>query len=185
MLIRWFALFCWSWGIWTLLTWTRTAEQVGIGALLAAITALVCAPLGPAGGPWRLLPPRRLAALAALLAVTSVRLVRANLSLSRRIWSRHPPLRSGMVIVPTLARTDGELTAVTILTSLVVDSQLVDVDRARHEAQYHVVWIDDPSPAANRRHINAPVERLLLKVTRRGRPLGAPRGGGPTARAAR
>jgi multicomponent Na+:H+ antiporter subunit E len=153
---RWLAVFCWAELTWTLLTWTATAEQIGVGVAVSAAAAFACAPLGDVAGPWVLLDPRRAWALLRLGAVSAVRVVRANLSLTRRIWSRTVPLPSGMVITPTRARTDGELTAVGLITSLIVDSQLVDLDRYRHELQYHVVAVGGDPP-------NAAVEELVVR----------------------
>jgi multisubunit Na+/H+ antiporter MnhE subunit len=85
------ALFCWAFGVWVLLTWTLTLEQVAFGAAIALGTAAALAPLGEVGGPWRLLTPRRLAATAALLAVAAGRMVAANLRLTRTIWDPAAP----------------------------------------------------------------------------------------------
>ncbi len=159
MVGRWLAIFCWAELTWTLLTWTATVEQIGVGVAVSAAAAFACAPLGRVAGPWVLLSPRRAWALLRLGALAGTRVVGANLALSRRIWSRAMPLPSGMVITRTAARTDGELTAVGLITSLIVDSQLVDLDRYRHELQYHVVAVGGGDP-------NAPVEPLVLGVTR-------------------
>src|SRR5690348_9682273 len=95
------ALTAWAFLFWLLLTWTATAEQLLFGAGLSLATALAIAPLGPVVGPWRL-GPRRLGGLAALTARSAIAVLRANASLTRRIWfAPHPP--SGMVIVPTRA----------------------------------------------------------------------------------
>jgi multicomponent Na+:H+ antiporter subunit E len=159
--MRWLAVFCWAYLTWAVLSWTLTIEQVLIGVLLSALTALACAPLGPVAAPWSVLRPRRVAALARLAAVVAVRVVRANVALSQRIWSPRLPLRSGMIIVPTTARGDAALAAVGVLTSVIVDSQLVDLDRVRHELQYHGVWIDSTDSGRNRERINAPIEERL------------------------
>jgi multicomponent Na+:H+ antiporter subunit E len=92
--------------------------------------------------------------------------VRANLSLTRRIWMPSRPVRSGMVIVPTATRTDGEVAASGLLTSLVVDNQLVDLDGTRHELQYHVMALPD-GPA--REAVNGPLERRVLAVAQASR----------------
>ncbi len=162
---RWVAAFCWAMLTWTLLTWTATVEQVLVGAVLSAGVATACAPLGSLAGPWRLLAPRRLLAMVALAFTVAGRVVVANARLTRLVWSRHVRPPSGMVIVPTTARSEGELAAVAVLTSVVVDSQIVDVDRQRHELQYHVVWAG-PDSDANRRRINAPIEDRLAGITR-------------------
>src|SRR5581483_11542116 len=109
----------WAFLAWLLLTWTRTAEQLLFGAGLAVLTGLVCATLGPVAPPWALLRPARLAAVVRLVAFAAVEIVRANLSLSRRIWTPGRPLRPGMVIVPTELDGDGGQTAVALITSLI------------------------------------------------------------------
>jgi multicomponent Na+:H+ antiporter subunit E len=164
VLRRWWALFWWAYLAWTVLSWTRSVEQVVVGALLSALTALICARLGPVAGPWTLLRPRRAAALARLAVVVVVRVVRANVRLSRRIWSARIPLRSGMLVVPTGVSGDGALTAVGLLTSVIVDSQLVDLDRRRHELQYHGVWIEQAEARRGRDRINGPIEDLLRRA---------------------
>jgi multicomponent Na+:H+ antiporter subunit E len=161
------ALFCWGYLVWVLLTWTLTLENELFGAGIALAVAAALAPLGNVAGPWQLLTPRRLAALAALLLSAAGQILRANLRLSRLIWHprlrrRDGPLRSGMVIVPTRARADGQLAAVGVITSLIVDNQLADLDRSRAELQYHAVRVPEGTPEQKRQAINAPAEKLLL-----------------------
>jgi multicomponent Na+:H+ antiporter subunit E len=164
VLARWWALFWWSYLVWTILSWTRSVEQIVVGVLLSALTALVCARLGPVAGPWTLLRPRRAVGLVRLAGVVVVRVVRANVTLSRRIWSPHIPLRSGMVVVPTGVSGDAALATVGLLTSVIVDSQLVDLDRHRHELQYHGVWIEQFEADRNRARINGPIEDRLSRA---------------------
>ena len=155
------ALFCWAFGVWVLLTWTLTVQQLAFGAGIAAVVAVALAPLGDVAGPWQLLSPRRLAATAALLLLAARRIVIANLRLSRLIWDPRLPLRSGMVVVPTRERSAGGLTAVGLITSVIVDNQLVDVDRSRAQLQYHAVEVPAGGPARAREAINGPVEQRL------------------------
>jgi multicomponent Na+:H+ antiporter subunit E len=167
------ALFCWAFLVWVLLTWTLALENELFGAGFALAAALALAPLGEVAGPWRLLTPRRLGAAVLLLLSAAGRIVRANLKLSRLIWDprlrrRDGPLRSGMVIVPTQARSDGELAAVGVITSLIVDNQIADLDRNRAELQYHAVEVPEGGPEQARQQINGPVEKLLAPFT--GRP---------------
>jgi multicomponent Na+:H+ antiporter subunit E len=130
------------------------------------------APLGEVAGPWRLLTPRRLAAAVVLLASAAGRIVRANLKLSRLIWHprlrrRDGPLRSGMVIVPTRFASDGQLAAVGVITSLIVDNQLADLDRSCGELQYHAVQVPAGGPESKRQQINGPAEELLAPYAER------------------
>jgi len=161
------ALTGWAYLAWLLLTWTRTLEQQLAGLALALALAVLLAPLGDVAAPWRLLERRRLLAVARLAAVSFGRIVMANIDLARRVWSPSRPLHTAMVIVPTTQRTDGGLTATGLITSLIVGNQVVDVDRRRHELQYHVI----DAPHGNRKHpeedINAPIERLIDPVVGR------------------
>ena len=158
----------WAFAVWVLLTWTRTAEQLLAGLVAAAAVAVALAPLGEVAAPWRLAEPRRLATLARLLVASLGRIVAANVQLAWRVWSPRRPLRSGMLVVPTELATDGGLAAVGLLTSLIVDNQLVDLDPPRRRLQYHAVWVETRDPAGARRRINGPVERLLRPLEGRG-----------------
>jgi multicomponent Na+:H+ antiporter subunit E len=158
------ALFLWTFGTWVLLTWTLTWSQLLFGAGFAAAVSVACAPLGPVAEPWRLVSPRRLASFGKLAGTVALRIVRANVGLARRVWAPSRPLRSGMIVVPTAMRSEGGLAAVGVLTSVIVDNQLVDVDRARHELQYHAVEVRSEDPAQNRGAVNGPVEDPLRRA---------------------
>jgi multicomponent Na+:H+ antiporter subunit E len=159
--VRTFSLALWAYAVWLLLTWTATAEQLVFGAVLAAGCGLAMAPLGTVVAPWTLLAPRRLIAIVRLGGYAAVQVLRANVALARRIWAPSRPLTSGMVIVRTQARTDGELAATGVITSLIVDNQLVDLDRSERVLQYHVVELPDGDARAA---INGPIERRVAKV---------------------
>ena len=160
-LSRWLSIWAWTYLTWILLTWSKAPEQLSFGAAAAAVVATLLAPLGPVLAPWALLSPRRFAGLVRTARYVAVSMIGANISLSRRIWSRSRPLRPGMVVVPTEMKTEGELTAVEVLTSLIVDNQIIDLDRKRNELQYHGVWLETGDPALNRSQINGPLEDLL------------------------
>ena len=96
------------------------------------------------------------------------RVLVANLRLSRRIWDPRRPLSSGMVITPTRERADWGLTAVGLISSLIVDNQLVDLDRQANELQYHAVAVPEGGPEQVRQHVNGPVEDLLKPFHRPG-----------------
>lgn len=166
MLRRVIAIAIWAYAMWLLLTWTATAEQLVTGGLVAVAVGLLLAPLGEVVTPWRSLDPRRLAALARLLGSVAVQIVRANLTLASRIWRPSRPLRSGMVVLPTRARSDGVIAASALISSLVVENQFIDLDRRRRRVQYHVM--DEPEGSQQERSaaVNAPVEGLVHGVRR-------------------
>lgn len=165
--VRYLSAVIWAYLVWNLLTWTATLENlaVGLGVALAAAAAVAAA--GTVVPPWRLFEPRRLAGALWLAAVVTAGIVRENVKLARRIWLPSRPLASGMVVAPTDARTDGEVAAVGLLTSLVVDNQVIDIDRARHLLQFHSVAVPSPGARQARAAINGPVERPLLFLSRR------------------
>ena len=169
MLIRVAGLSCWAFLVWTLLTWTLTAEQLIIGAVVALAVAVALAPLGDVAGPWLLLRPRAFAGAVWLVAATAWWSLLANLRLARRIWDPRRPLASGMVITPTRERTDGGLAAVGVISSLIVDNQITDLNPSTHELQYHAVAVPEGGPEAARKKINGPVEDLLRPFARRQR----------------
>jgi multicomponent Na+:H+ antiporter subunit E len=161
LISRLIGLWCWGYLVWALLTWTLTIEQALFGALIAAAVAVALAPLGAVAGPWRLLRPRALAGAAWLLIAAAGRVLLANLRLSRRIWDPRRPLASGMVITPTRERQDWGLTAVGVISSLIVDNQITDLDPHAHELQYHAVAVPEGDKERAREQINGPVEDLL------------------------
>lgn len=162
------SLFGYAFAAWCLLTWTATVEQFAVGAGVALVVAVALAPLGPVVAPWRLLDPRWLLRAGRLLGVATLRVLQANLRLGRLIWSPSRPLRDGMVVVSTTARSDAAFAAVGLATSVIVDSQLVDVDRDARRMQYHAVGLpEEAGDQAYRRKINGEVERLLPTLGRR------------------
>ena len=167
---RLIGLWCWGYLVWVLLTWTFTIEQDLFGAFIAAAVAVALAPLGEVAGPWRLLRPRALAGGGWLLLAAAWQVLQANLRLSRRIWDPRRPLSSGMVITPTRERTEGGLAAVGVISSLIVDNQITDLDARAHELQYHAVAVPDGGKDKAYQQINGPVEDLLKPFQPRQRP---------------
>ena len=162
------ALAIWTYAVWLLLTWTATAEQLSVGAASSLAIGFGLAGFGPVVAPWTALAPRRFARSLLLLGDALVRIVRANLSLARRIWSPSRPLRTGMIIVETQARTDGELAATGLITSLIVDNQIVDLDRSAAQLQYHAVDVPPDDPEQRRNRVTGPTERQVLRIVRSG-----------------
>lgn len=158
------SLAAWAFLMWCLLTWTLTLEQILFGVGVSILVAVALAPLGEVKGPWWLLRPDRLFAVIRLVLSAAARIVVANVKLARRIWSPRRPLSSGMVVVPTEARSDGGLAAVGLISSLIVDNQITDVDRTHHLLQYHAVAVPEGDRTAARQAINGPIEDLLAPL---------------------
>ncbi|HEV3401934.1 MAG TPA: Na+/H+ antiporter subunit E [Acidimicrobiales bacterium] len=149
----------WASAAWTVLSWTASVEHILYGAVASVLAAFAVSPLGPTARPWVLADLRRLGRMVTLAALALVRIVRANVVLARRVWSPSLPLRSGMLVFPTKMRSDGSVTAVALVSSVIVDNQLVDLEPGRF--QYHAIWVDSTDPEDAYEAINGPLERLL------------------------
>ncbi|MGZ0146057.1 Na+/H+ antiporter subunit E [Kribbella sp. WER1] len=157
------ALIVWGLLVWTALTWTVTVEFVIVGVVLSVLVTWAMAGLGPVVRPWRILVPRTLWAAIRLAVFVAVRVLLANLSLARRIWSPSLPLATGMVIVRTRFSDAGRVGAVGIVSSLIVDNQIVDVDLSRRELVYHCIAV--PREGQRYDRINGPLERRIAALT--------------------
>ena len=71
-----------------------------------------------------------------------------------------------MVVVPTTLCSDGGLASVGLISSLIVDNQIVDLAREQHVLQYHAVEVPDGTKSEQAEAINAPIERLVAKIGR-------------------
>jgi multicomponent Na+:H+ antiporter subunit E len=157
------ALAVWGFVAWTALIWTPTVESSIAGAAVCLLVAWPLASLGAVIRPWRMLTPRRLLAIIRLAGLIATQVVRANVRLARRIWTPSLPLATGVVVVPTRFEDEGRVGAVGIISSLVVDNQIIDLDRSRHELVYHCIVV----PGAGRGYelINGPLERRIAALT--------------------
>ena len=153
------ALALWAGAVWAVLSWTASWEHILYGAVASVLAAVAVSPLGPAARPWLLLDVRRLGRLVALAATCLLRIVRANVGLARRVWSPSLPLRSGMLVFPTDMKSDGGVCAVALVSSVIVDNQIVDLEPGRF--QYHAIWIESTHPDDAYETINGSLERLL------------------------
>ena len=161
------ALALWSGGAWALFTWQATVELMAYGAVVAVAVAVILSPLGPVARPWRLLRPGRLGRVAAVVVTSTARIVWANVVMAFRVWSPSRPIRTGMLVVPTDLRSEGGLTTLGLLGSIIVDHQLVDLDDGR--LQYHAVWVVSEDPEEARERINGRLERLIQPLEEHGR----------------
>ncbi len=156
------ALFVWCLATWIVLTWTATIEQAAFGVGISLVVAVALAPLGNVVRPWCLLSPRVLWRMGRLTIFVLVQIARANVSLAWRVWHRRPALESGLVVTPTRMRSDAGLAAVGLLSSLIVDNQIVDVDRGSHELLYHAVTVPEGGRVSAYHDINEGLETILL-----------------------
>lgn len=163
-------LFAWCFLVWLLLSWTATAEQLLTGAAISVAAAVALSPLGPVRGPWHVLRPRVLWPLLRLAGTVARGVVTANVRLAAHIWAPHPSPPSGMVVARTAATSDTQLAATGLLSSLVVDNQLVDVAAAGHELQYHAVTVPGTTPDTVRERVNGPIEDRMPPAGRKQRP---------------
>jgi multicomponent Na+:H+ antiporter subunit E len=159
--VRVLALFAWCFLAWLMLAWMLTAESLIVGVAVSLAVALATAPLGEVVGPWAFLRPTRLAALVRLGAALLGRIVVANVRLSSWVWRSGRPPASGMVEVPTQLSGSGAVAVTGLLSSLVVDNQIVDVDLARRRLLYHALDVPTGGADAAYDEVNGPIEARL------------------------
>lgn len=151
------ALTFWCFLVWLLLTAPPTVESATVGLVLSLLLAWSLAPLGSVARPWRALQALRLAPFVAC------KVLRANIGLARRIWTPSLPLATGMVVVRTRFGDEGRVAAVGIVSSLIVDNQIIDLDRSRRELAYHCIAV----APEDRRYdaVIGPLERRIAALT--------------------
>jgi multicomponent Na+:H+ antiporter subunit E len=71
-----------------------------------------------------------------------------------------------MIILPTGQRGDAGLAGVGLVSSLIVDNQIVDLDRSRHVLQYHAVEVPGGDEQSRVDSVNGPVEEWIDRLER-------------------
>jgi len=160
LIARTAALFAWCYLVWLLLTLTPTVEVFLVGVPVGLLCAALLAPLAPAAGPWRLLRPATALHWLRATVRLGASIVRANVMMARLVWTRNVRPPSGMVVVPSRTGDTDLLATTGLLSSLVVDNQVVDVDPSRSELMYHCIEVP-PEDADAYDLVNGPVERLV------------------------
>ena len=154
-------LAAWCFLAWLMLSLSVSVESLVTGLVLSLGAAAALSPLGEVPGPWTLLRPRRVGATAPPGGWAG-----------GRLHAREPPDGPARVDAPPAAahgdgrrrdaaRTDGQVGAVGLLTSLVVDNQVIDVDLDERTMLYHCVEVPRGEPYDA---VNGPVERRLLAI---------------------
>jgi multicomponent Na+:H+ antiporter subunit E len=159
-------LFAWALLTWIVLTWSTSVQQLVAGVVIAVLAACALAPLAPVAAPWAVLAPARAWRVVAIAGDSAVRIVKANVVLARRIWDPRLPIRTGMLVFPTPLRSDGALGAVGILSSLVVDNQIVDLETGH--LQYHAIWAEPSDPRHAHPRVMGRLEPLVHELVVRG-----------------
>jgi multicomponent Na+:H+ antiporter subunit E len=149
----------WALLTWLLLTWTTSVQQLAAGVVVSVLAGWALAPVAPIAAPWSVLVPSRAWRVLAIALDCAVRIVQANVVLARRIWDPKLPIRTGMLVFPTPLRSEGAVGAVGILSSLVVDNQLVDLETGH--LQYHAIWAEPSDPAHAHRRVMGRLEPLV------------------------
>lgn len=151
------ALTFWCYLVWLLLTSPSTVESAAIGLVVSLLIAGSLVPLGSVVPPWRAVRMLR------LVPFVAYKILRANLSLARRIWTPSLPLATGVVVVRSRFGDADRVAAVGIVSSLIVDNQIIDLDRSRRELAYHCIAV----PPRDRRYedIIGPLERRIAALT--------------------
>ncbi len=107
---------------------------------------------------------RRSRALVRLAGFFLWELLLSNLKVAGDVVRAHPTHQPAVLAFPMKARTDVEITLLTILVILTPGTLALDVDEEAHVLYVHV--LDTPDPEAFRRELAEGFEARILEVTR-------------------
>jgi multicomponent Na+:H+ antiporter subunit E len=107
---------------------------------------------------------RRVPHAVRFLAYFVKELVISNLVVARDVLSPHPRRRPGVVAVPLDARTDVEITLLSIVVLLTPGTLVLDVSDDRSVLYVHTMFLDSPETLCKK--IKDGFERRVLELTR-------------------
>ena len=148
------ATFIVCFAFWILVTWSLAAQELIAGAVVSLAVALFCSRFFIHDDGAVLLQPRRLFALICYcLVIFPSELLKANVNVVRRAFSRHIPLNSGIVKVPVNVKSS--YGRAMLADSITLTPGTITMECAEDEGQlyYYIHWLDvqeeDPEKAGD------------------------------------
>ena len=152
---------------WVLLTWSFTAQELIVGAVVCLAVALFSARFfvhEKAG--WLLNPAKFFPMLGYWLFVFPVELVKANMDMAARCFGGCKRIKPGIVKIPTDMKSDYGIAAVANSITLTPGTITLDIAEQDGQNYLYVHWIDvaetDPEKAGEA--IKGRLERGLRRV---------------------
>lgn len=158
------ATFVVLWLAWIALTGSLNPQELGIGALAAAVVAALSHELLFSRPIREKLQPRRLVYLLAYLPAYLWAELKAHAGVIYRILHPRMPIRPGIVEVPTELRTDLGITGLANAITMTPGTLSVEVDEAKPCLYVHWINVKALEPSQTRELVAKPFERFLSKV---------------------
>ena len=134
--------FCLCFGFWLLLTWSFTAQEIIVGAVVSLAAALFASGFLIHKDAFHLFKPARLGALISYVFVFLGELVKANLDVARRVFGGCKEINPGIVKVPV--DLEGDYAQAMLGNSITLTPGTITLDIAEQEGKtyYYIHWID-------------------------------------------
>ena len=163
------ATFIVSFGFWILLTWSFSAQELIVGAVVCLLVALFSARFFiHKSVSWFFNPVRLLSALVFWLGVFMVELFKANFDMAKRCFTGCKNINPGIVKIPVDLRSDYGQAALANAITLTPGTITMDIIEEDGQAYYYVHWIDVTEPSGKEAGdaIKGRLEKGLRRVWR-------------------
>ena len=149
-----------GWVLWAALVFPAGAVQYGVGALVAAVSALFTVRFvkGPIG--W--LHPRRLLGFLIYLPVFLYELIKANVLIALTVLHPRLPIRPSIVAAKTRLKRD--FSKAMLANSITLTPGTLTVDADEDHLYIHVVTVDEPEKAEKDGAILQPFESHVERI---------------------
>ena len=158
------ATFAVLWLAWIALTGSLDPQELGIGALVAAVIASLSYELLFFRPMREKLQLKRFAYLLAYVPAYVWAELKAHAGVIYRILHPRMPIRPGIVEVPTELRTDLGITGLANAITMTPGTLSVEVDESKPCLYVHWINVKALEPSQTREFIAKPFERFLSKV---------------------
>ena len=161
------ATFIVSYAFWILLTWSFSAQELIVGAVVCFLVALFSARFFiHERSFWLFNPLRLLIALFYWLGVFMVELIKANWDMAKRCFGGCKKVNPGIVKVPVDLKSDYAQAALANSITLTPGTITMDIAEEDGQTYYYIHWIDVQKPSGKEAGdaIKGTLEKWLRRV---------------------
>ena len=136
------ATFCLCFAFWVLLTWSFTAQELIVGAVVSLAAAWFASGFFIHEDPFHLFKPARFAALISYGFIFLKELVKANLDVARRVFGGCREINPGIVKVPVDLKGDYPQAMLGNSITLTPGTITMDIAEQDGKTYFYIHWID-------------------------------------------
>lgn len=156
-----------SYGFWILLTWSFSADQLIVGAVVCLLVALFSARFFiHENAFWLFRPVKLLMGLVFWLGVFMRELLAANLDMAKRCFTGCKNVNPGIVKIPVDIKSDYGQAALANAITLTPGTITMEITEEDGQTYYYVHWIDVTKPSGKEAGdaIKGRMEKWLRRV---------------------